>query len=267
MHDRTTLTRSGLRARRALRRFLYAQMQFRNALMIAIGREAPLVRFTVEADPPSLYLVFDITDRAGLERALDLPAPHRLTEIRCVEGDERGWYVTLNVYRVSGITNGTRAEWSVYVEDAEGVPRYMVIDARSDATSMDPVDVITRASIVDYRRDGEALEVTVGDGATAFRARLAHPADAPAVVTDREWSTANDFIYWRNGICDRTFYDGGMADAKVVALDAGRATLTDGTPWARFVDPVPRHILAFRDAIELVVSPWDNVDRLVAGRR
>ena len=54
------LTRAGLRGRKALKRFLYAQLAMRQAVMIAIGREQPLVPFTVEADPPSVYFVYRI---------------------------------------------------------------------------------------------------------------------------------------------------------------------------------------------------------------
>ena len=34
--------------------------------------------------------------------------------------DEPEYLLTLNVYRVSGITNGLRAEWSTYIADPDG---------------------------------------------------------------------------------------------------------------------------------------------------
>lgn len=262
MIRKVSLSRRGLLGRRVLRRFLYAQMQLRNLVAIAFGRDHPLVRFTVEGDPPSIYLVFPIEDPDGLGAALDLPAPHRLAPIRCVEGEEPRLYLTLNVYRVSGITNGLRAEWSVYVTDIDGVPRYMVVDARSSSRSMDPVEVITPPSRTEYARREDRLEMTIGEDPHAFRATCRIPDDAPRVVTAREWSTANDLIFWRNGVCDRTFYDGGMADAEAVDLDPASVDIEDGSPWSAFIGERPAHVLVFCDAIELVVSPWHNVDDL-----
>ena len=77
-----------------------------------------------------------------------------------------------------------------------------------------------------------------------------------------EWVTANDYIYWLNGMCDRTFYDTGLARASMRQIDASKCTLSDDTPWGRLVDPTPRHVLIYENAIEFAMSPWWNVDSL-----
>jgi len=258
------LTRRGLLARRALRRFLYSQMAMRSAVMIALGKEAPLVRFTVEDDPPSVYLVFRIapSEVSRLAPDLALPADLRLTPVRCLAGDEPEHLLTLNVYRVSGITNGMRAEWSVYVDDGRGRPRYLVVDARSSGRSMDPVDVITPASRVEHRVEGDVVSLAVGPPDEAFEASFSIPHEAAKAVSAPEWITANDEIYWANGISDRTFYDGGLADASQVSVDPAAVKVDDRTRWASYVEPVPHRVLVFREAIEFVVSPWSNVEDL-----
>jgi hypothetical protein len=247
-----------------LRRFLYSQMAMRSAVMIAIGREAPLVRFTVEDDPPSVYLVFRIAPEAvdRLAEDLALPPGLRLAPVRCLAGDEPEHLLTLNVYRVSGITNGMRAEWSVYVEDGSGRRRYLIVDARSSGRSMDPVDVITPASRVEHRLDGDVVSLVVGPPGEAFEASFAIPGDATKVPSSPEWITANDEIYWANGISDRTFYDGGLADADQLTVDPATVKVDDRTRWADYVEPIPHRVLVFREAIEFVVSPWSNVDDL-----
>lgn len=259
-----SLSRRGLLGRRVLRRFLYSQMAMRSAIMIALGREQPLVRFTVEDDPPSVYLVFRISadDRDRLLDDLGLPDGTQLAPIRCLAGDEPEYLLTLNVYRVSGITNGLRAEWSVYVEDEAGVPRYMVIDARSSGRSMDPVDVLTPASRVEHRRAGDEVTMTIGPDGSAFEATFSIPADAPTAISAPEWTTSNDTIYWRNGIHDRTFYDAGLAAPDQITIDPATVDIDDRSPWAAYVEPTPLRVLAFRQAIEFVVSPWANVDEL-----
>ena len=76
------------RGRSALKRFLYSQLYLRDAILIMAGRSEPLVKFTVEADPPSVYLNFTIRPDAleAFERELGLP--HPLVPIACLEGDE-----------------------------------------------------------------------------------------------------------------------------------------------------------------------------------
>ncbi len=262
MTSRHSISAWGLRGRRALRRFLYSQMALRDGAMIALGRDQPLVRFTVEDDPPSVYLVYRVADPEALARHLTLPAGIELAPIRCVADDEPEYLLTLNVYRVSGITNGLRAEWSTYIADPDGVPRYLVVDARADNTSMDPVDVITKKSVVRHERRGDTVAIEIGEGASAYTARFDVPSTAPAVKSHPDFVTANDYIYWRNGVCDRTFYDAGLADADQVSVAPDTVEIVDGTEWASFADGTPEHVLVFREAIEFVVSPWANLEDL-----
>lgn len=257
-----SVTRWGLRGRRALRRFLYSQMALRSGAMVALGREQPLVTFTVADDPPSVYLVSRVVDPGAFAEHLSLPDGMDLSPIRCLTDSEPEFLVALNVYRVSGITNGLRAEWSTFVSDHAGIPRYLVVDARSDTTSMDPVDVITRKSRVEHARRGSEIEIRIGDGTDAYSARFELPDAAPSVASHAEWVTANDFIYWRNGVCDRTFYDAGLAAPHQVAVDPTTVEIADGSEWAPFLEPSPRHVLVFRNPIEFVVSPWANIDQL-----
>jgi hypothetical protein len=75
-----------------------------------------------------------------------------------------------------------------------------------------------------------------------------------------EWVEANDFIYWLSGICDRTFYDAGLANARIRQLDPSEFSIKDDSFWGRFADPIPRHVIVFDDAIEFAISPWWNLD-------
>lgn len=265
---RHTLTARELRKRRILRRFLYSQLALRQGLMIALGRESPLVPFTVEADPPSVYWVFRVRGGSAesLSSRLGLPPGITPMAVRVLPDDEPQLLLTLNVYRVSGITNGMRAEWSIYVDDPHtGVPRYLVIDARSSTRSMDPVDIFTPATTVRHERDGRHVITGVGDRPDSFECRLTLPdamPDLPSVGCAPEWVSANDNIYWANGVCDRTFYDAGLAHPSMIRLGADDASIDDGSPWADLVEPDPAHVLVYRQAIEFVVSPWYNIEQL-----
>jgi hypothetical protein len=128
---------------------------------------------------------------------------------------------------------------------------------------MDPVAVITKASRVEHACHNGVVTTTVGEPGADFVATVTLPVDDGAVVAPApEFITANDYIYWGNGICDRTFYDRGLAFPNQRVLPASVAVIADATPWSQLVEPVPAHIVMFRDAIEFVVSPWENIDRL-----
>ena len=260
------MTRIQRRVRSGIKRFIYSQLYLREALLIFFGRAKPFVRFTVEATPPSLYFNFEIDPQRAQELERELALPHPLTRIRCLEGEEPFYCLTLNVYRVSGLANGKRAEWSLYVRDASGKARYLIVEAAADAGSMDPIHIITRAGQLTYECEGERLttEIVCEDG-TRFKACCRLSPDAPLVRGALEWVEANDYIYWRNGVCDRTFYDAGLAHARMRRIAASDVSIEDATAWGRIARPTPRHVIVFENPIEFAMSPWWNIDELGKG--
>jgi len=258
------LTRSGRFVRRSIKRLIYSQLALRESLMIFFRKSAPLVLFNVEADPPSIYLNFRVRpDRvASLADALDLPDGLTLTPIRIIEGEEPFHAITLNAYRVSGLVNGVRAEWSVYVRDPQGVPRYLVVEAQSDVGSMDPVNIVTRAGSMDHALEGDLLRTRITSaeqGEFSLDARLAALPDRQTLRAAPEWIEANDFIYWRNGVCDRTFYDASLANSPLWRVPPESLGIQDSTRWSGFVDPEPMHALLLSRRVQFAMSPWWNV--------
>jgi len=258
------LERSGRILRRTLKRFIYSQLYLRESLMIFFGKSAPLVLFNVESDPPSIYLNFRIRPERLelLAERLDLPDGLVLTPVRCIDGEEPFHAITLNAYRVSGLVNGVRAEWSVYVRDAAGVPRYLVVEAQSNVGSMDPVHIVTRAGRMEHELVGESLRTRItceNEGEFALEARLPAAHVRETLRAAPEWIEANDLIYWRNGICDRTFYDAALANTPLWRVPTGDLEIRDGSGWAEYVEPEPLHALLLSKRVQLAMSPWWNV--------
>ena len=250
--------------RRAIKAMLYTPLTLANGLRIPFGRSQPRIEFTVEADPPSVYFNFVVReDRLDdFVDYLDLPSNLPLAPVSCVKGEEADYLLTLNVYRVSGITNGIRAEFSTYIEDEEGVPRYMVVEARDHTGSMDPINIFTRASRVEHQHDDDGMTTVVAsNGGALFEASAGQAAfdAAPLANIHPEWMQANDFIYWRNGIRDRCYYDAGMANPQVRQLDPAQVQVNDDTHWAEFLEPEPKHVLAYENPIHFVIVPWENL--------
>jgi hypothetical protein len=220
------------------------------------------VLFNVEADPPSIYINFRVpTERvAALQEMLELPDGLALAPIRCLDGEEPFHCITLNAYRVSGLVNGVRAEWSAFVRDASGVPRYLVVEAQSDVGSMDPVHLVTRAGSMQHLLEGDRLRTRIETPSGEFiaEARLPAPGDREALRAAPEWVAANDFIYWRNGICDRTFYDAALAYAPLWRVPLEDLRIEDGSAWREFVEPQPVHAVLLSKRVQFAMSPWWN---------
>lgn len=258
------LSNLGRLGRSIIKRFIYSQMTIFSGLKIAFGKDQPLVQFTVENDPPSIYWVYRIksSEIGSLLQKLGVPSNFSLSPIKCLNTDEPSYFLAVNAYRVSGLVKGIRAEWSIFVKDNKDLtntPRYMIVDAKSSNTSMDPVDVITKASKVIHKRDGNVIHTEIGEGDKAFVSTITLPDSLTSVHSSAEWVSANDYIYWSNGICDRTFYNAGLADTKQSLINKKDVVIKDGTFWAQFVEPEPVYVLKLNNAIEFVVTPWYNI--------
>jgi hypothetical protein len=248
--------------RRWLKRFIYSQFSLLEFFTILLGKTQPRVPFTVKAEPPSVYFNFAIRpdQREAFARYLNLPEGFSICPIRCLADEQGDYLLTLNVYEVTGIARGIRAEWSTYVTDSAGTPRYMVLEARSSEYSMDPVDIITRKSRVEHALTDNTIVTTVSSlNEQLFSAKIALGEARPAVKLHPEWTAANDYIYWRNGVCDRTFYNAGLADPAARLLSTPQSQIDNQTHWAPFLETTPRHIVMFENAIDFVVVPWANL--------
>ncbi len=262
------LSKSGRVLRRLVKMMLYSQLSFMDGILVLLRLTKSYVRFTVEADPPSIFYNFRVLpDKVkDLERHINLPDGFTMEKMRFLENDkESDYFVSLNVYRVSGITNALRAEWSVFVKNhAEDVDvvRYMVTEAQSSTLTMDPVNIFERARKVDQSMENNHFETVIEsfDNAT-FSATFDIPDDGSieTAYSAREWLKSIDLIYWLNGIGDRTYYDGGMACAAIKVIPPKLVTIEDTTQWSEFIEPVPDSVLLFPDAISFVMSPWWNI--------
>jgi hypothetical protein len=238
---------------------------FMEGVKILIGKGKPLMVFKVESDPPSVYYNFRVKNNKvkELEKYLKLPKGFSLAKMKCLSTDRQPFYcLTLNVYRVSGLTNALRAEWDAYVNDPEGRIRYMVVEARSSQYSMDPVDIITKKFVLEHAFNGKMIETfTTTPSGSIFRASCPAPVKGKhkLVETAKEWIQANDEIYWGNGIIDRAFYNRSMWCTDVYIIPVESVTIEHETQWTPFLEPVPEHVAVFSEAIEFVIGPWWNI--------
>lgn len=273
------LTPTGKAALTQLKRSQFGQLALNDADLISTGQQQPIIGFTVEDTPPSIFVNWVVPDAqaAAFSASVGLPPGFSLAKTLILESDPAPQYwLSLNVYRVSGITNGLRAEWSTYVDDGGGEPRFMIIRARTSEGSLDPIGPLALPEPFTHSVDAAGTihtsmnKAVIQGGAPVLTAdnlfsstiQLPAVADRHFVVPDRQWVAANDYIYWLNGVNDRVFHNSTSHSAPLISVDLHDVALDDDSQWAPFVDPTPAHVLVYLDQIQFVISPWWNVTAL-----
>jgi hypothetical protein len=164
---------------------------------------------------------------------------------------------------LQGLLSGLRGEWSVYVTKDSGRASYMVVDARASNLTLDSVNWFSRGTpIVHKRTDAGLRSFVASDQGTSFYSLVKQNGidNARRVYPEPAWVSANDRIYWRNGVADRTYYDGNFVDTPVLSVDPAMISFTDYTVWSQFVIQQPISVLVYESGFELVISPWYNLD-------
>ena len=259
-----------------VKRTEFGRLALDDSALIAAGEKEAVLDFTVEDTPPSIFINLIVPDEKAEDFAAvaSLPPGFSLAKVRIIESDlvERFW-LSVNVYRVSGLTTGLRTEWSTYVDDGSGVPRFMILRARASEGSLDPIGPLAPPEPFTHLVDPAGVirtdirKTVVQNGATVLtpnnllRSTVALPdaIDRQYEVPTRQWVTANDFIYWLNGVNDRIFHNSTSHSPQLISVDLGDVTLQDNTEWAPFVDPTPGHVLVYLDNIKFKIGPWWNI--------
>lgn len=253
---------------RLAKRYMYSQLTIQAGRDVLAGKEQPLLPFNVLQDPPSVFVNFEIAPEKvqALVDYLDFPNGLALTPIAIIDGEDPRFYLTLNIYAVwglRGLLSGNRAEWSVYVAKPGDRPSYMVVDAKASELTLDSVNWFTAGTELQHARTKDGIRsFAASDEGSSFHSLITQAGiqNAERVFPATTWVSANDRIYWRNGVTDRTYYDGNFVDTPVLSVDPEEIYFADTTIWRQFVHPQPVNVLVYETGFELVISPWYNVD-------
>ncbi len=236
------------------------------------GGNVPWLNFDVGGDPNSIFINFEFIDQTAIARfeADELPAGFKLAPIRIFESDEPTYFLVLNVYNSSGgLVEGARAEWSVFVEDPEGGhPRFLVVQAAAASISADSVNLLTDPEPVSHELDDGRIVSYVGvedpdtdEVSHYFTSSIVwpqQPEDREGFA--REFVAANDYIYWGNGVSDRTLYNASVHNRDGVRIPDSDIEIADDSRWARYVAARPKHTYVYLNPLDIVISPWWNLD-------
>jgi hypothetical protein len=237
------------------------------------GGNPPFLNFLVGENPNSIFINFEFKDQQARDdfEAAHLPQGFSLAPLRIIEDETPRYYLVLNVYQSSGnLVSGARAEWSVFVNDPyTGEPRFLVIQAAADSITADSVNLLVLTpDAITHELSPTAIETCydvpdcTAPGATpGFASTIDWPQSPETRMTfDRQFVVANDYIFWGNGVADRGLYNSSVFNREGVLVDPAQFSVTDNTEWSAFVNASPVHTLVYLNPLDIVVSPWWNLD-------
>ncbi len=241
----------------------FSAIEVERADAIAAGIAEPMADFLLEASPPAIFLDFEVLParRAELAAAIPLPAGFVLAPIEPFEGAGKRYLLSLNIYLASGLAPGFRAEWSVYVMKAgDPNPRFMIVEAQTSGTSIDPVAIIAKpADVFDYVSDAGTLSIDIRASGTSFQASILVPDDPERRGMNLAWAECNNLVYWRNGVADKIYYN-ETSYGPVALVPRRNVRISDGTRWSKYVRLA--HIFLYDQPQVFVASPWNNLNQL-----
>lgn len=226
------------------------------------GQGDALVAFQISNETPSATYDFEITDPTGLAKLLGLPAGQRLAKTALFDGDEPTQHLTLSVYEVDHAIEGTRAEWSVLVDDERGRPYRRVLDLMTEDAALDPVSIINLPSQVRHRAQGGVLRTRLSAPGISFDASFT-TAGATDDDLSLDWIEAGETVCSINDICDELSYD---AETLAVPVHRTRAVTVRSfsTPWNAFITKTPMAVFSRDNAQPFAVKRWQNLKVPVA---
>ncbi|MBX3284755.1 MAG: hypothetical protein KF703_05380 [Actinobacteria bacterium] len=224
-----------------------------------MGTDDAYVGFRVaNGSTPSTSYSFEVTDPEGLAEAVDLPEGTTLAPTTILEGGEERYYLTLSVYEVEDAIEGTRAEWSTYVDDGSGRPHQQVLDLMTAEVGIDPVGILNLPSEVRHGLDDGVVHTRLWSPSISFEASFETAGTADTDVT-LDWVESGDDVCYANGVCDRLYYDAGTLDTPVhrpakVTVDRF------STPWTSFVASAPSIVFYRDNEQQYAAKRWHNLE-------
>lgn len=221
------------------------------------GQADAMVGFELANETPAAFYHVEIVDPAGFASAIDLPGSMTLAPIELLEDGSPAHYLTLSVFEIDGATEGTRAEWSTYVDLGDGRPKQFVVALQTEHLAIEPELILNLPSVVSHTLDGAALTTAIqGDGLSLVASLDTTVSDQAELTMD--WVESGDIVCYRGGVCDALFYDAETLDVPVLVARDAQVTVT--TPWDAHLDPGPAVVFFRPNFQEYAAKRWFNLD-------
>jgi hypothetical protein len=158
---------------------------------------------------------------------------------------------------VEDALEGTRAEWSVYVDDGSGRPHRQVVDLMTEDVGIDPVSIVNLPDDVRHELAEGVVSTQLASPTVRFDASFETEGATDEAPT-MDWIETGDNVCYANGVCDKFYYDAETLDVPVHR--PAEVTVEEiATPWDEFIDATPTIVFYRDNAQEFAVKRWHNL--------
>ena len=140
-----------------------------------------------------------------------------LFPIKLLPWDMPAYYLSVNIYNCSSPlfsnneNNVTRCEINTYVKDKENNYGTLILDYCSNSLSLDPVNLFKDKQNAKFYKDGDNLHYEVTNDKINFVMDFNYlKTKINRFLLSDNLIQFTDNIYYKNGICDKLFYDSSL---------------------------------------------------------
>ena len=167
------------------------------------------------------------------------------------------YYISLNIYNCSSpifLNNQqiTRFEINTYVQDEKNKGT-LIVDYISNGLSMDPINIFKEKNYLFY--DGNTIRGNNKDKSIFINGTINMDYTNNVFHVSDDLSYYSDYIYYRNGIYDKLFYDTTLTNARTLSPSINYLEFR----FLNLTFKEPDSIFYFQDNIHFVGSMWDNL--------
>ena len=186
----------------------------------------------LKIEPNSLYVNFKLskTESNYIEKYIKKQSSLELVPISLFPNEEASNYLSVNIYNctspvfLNDNVKTTRCEINTYVKDVEGNEGTVILDYLSNGLSMDPVNIFKQKDKTNYiQTDNNTFVVDCQSSSSpspspflndtiSFNLEFSN-TNATEFKLNEQLTKYSDFIYYKNGVYDKLYYDNTLVDA------------------------------------------------------
>ena len=180
-------------------------------------------------NPNSLYVNFKLSDKEStyINEYIKRESSLELVPISLFPDEKAANYLSVNIYNctspvfLNDNVKTTRCEINTYVKNNEGKYGTVILDYLSNALSMDPVNIFKQKDKTDYvKKDKNNFEINCqssGKDKNIILNLQFSSVNATKFKLNEQLTKYSDYIYYKNGIYDKLYYDNTLVDAITLA--------------------------------------------------
>ena len=226
----------------------------------------------LKIEPNSLYVNFKLSETQStyINKYINKHASLnslQLVPISLFPNENPANYLSINIYNCTSPVflndniKTTRCEINTYVEDSNGERGTIILDYLSNGLSMDPVNIFKQKDKTEYfKKDKNKFIINCESLKEKISLKLKFSnKNAIEFKLNEQLTKYSDFIYYKNGIYDKLYYDSTLVEAVTLAP----FYYYDFEFYYRNLSFTKFHSLFyFNESIRFVGSMWNNLYKL-----